>query len=256
MGWTITGWRSAITVVSAVISVAAVGAQTTESPYTPPTPDAPTVEAARAWIEQERLRWPTSADGERLVNVTNSTTPEVAHRPTGATCRFWYRTGDIQHTFHDGRHFECSTRRDWFNVVTRINYRETPAEVARTPTHYWNYLRAPRADVAEIASATVQRTMDDLPPGISRTQPISESWTAPNGTIFRYATADVIYPAGTPDGTPPEGIRRVSVIAVGADWLVSYSVSAPIVYRANVEAMHADGLRRLLESLGRGPLDR
>lgn len=236
---------------AAMIAVAAIAAA--QAPAPPPF-DAPTVALARAWIEGVRLSWPTGPDQAHLINVTATTTPEVAHAPTGATCRFWYRTGEITHPFHDSRHFECATFRDWFRVTTLIDYRETPAAVAAEPRHWWNYLGDPRADVATLASAQVQRLMDDLPPGISRTRAVARRWTAPDGRVFAYATADVVTPAGTPGNTPRRGFYRITVIDAGNAWIVTYRVYAPIFYRRQIEAMHAQGLRRLLRSLGRGPI--
>jgi hypothetical protein len=228
----------------------------TPGPVARPLPpaDAPSVEEARAWMETQRLSWPNRIDGQRLVNVTTSTTPEAAHAPTGAVCRFWYRNGQIRHVFEDGRHFECSTMLGWVSVSTRIDFRETPEEVQRAPNHYWNFLNHAREDIAAIVSAQVDRTMNDRPPGISRTPAVRGSWTAPDGRVFRYATADVIYPSGGPSGGEPRGLRRVTVIAAGDDWIVSYMVNGPILYRHAVETIHAEGLSRLLDSLGRGPV--
>jgi hypothetical protein len=218
-----------------------------------PPADAPSVEEARAWMETQRLSWPNRIDGQRLINATTTTTPEAAHAPTGATCRFWHGSGRIRHVFEDGRHFECSTMLGWISVETRIDFRETP-EAMRSPNSYWNYLNRAREDVVAIVSAQVDRTMNDSPPGISRTQAVAGSWTAPDGRVFRYATADVIYPSGAPAGGEPRGLRRITVIAASDDWIVSHAVNAPILYRRAIETIHADGLRRLLDSLGRGPV--
>lgn len=232
----------------------ATGAVARPDPTPRPPADAPSIEAAHAWMEARRLHWPNRIDRQRLINVTTTTTPEAAHAPTGATCRFWYAEGRIRHVFEDGRHFECATTLGSVTVNTRIDFRETPEEVRRAQNHYWIDLNHAQEDVAVIVTAQVDRTMTDSPPGISRTAAVRGSWTAPDGRIFRYASADVIYPSGSPPGTPSRGLRRVTVIAAGDDWIVSYSVNAPVVYRGAVENIHAEGLSRLLDSLGRGPI--
>ena len=105
--------------------------------YQPPPVDAPTVAEAEAFsrhvVEQGRI-W----QGNSMVAAATTTTPEARHVPTGARCRFWYRTGEITYPFLDSDHVNCSTSRDWINIQTGIDRRETPAQIAGNPDHIWS----------------------------------------------------------------------------------------------------------------------
>lgn len=212
--------------------------------------DAPGVGCAHAWIEREkRIGQPL---GEVLVNVTTTTTPELLHRPTGAICRFWYGTGSVDYPFHNDKHFACSTMRDWFAVGTSIDFRETPPAVAERPdTHWWGYLAKADADISEVLLRRVKRLMNPDTYGISHTQPIEHRWTGPDGRTIRYVTADALIQGGVPSGTRQQRLYRFAVIEAGRDWIVTHHVTAPIHYRASIETMHAEGLQRLLQAIGR-----
>jgi hypothetical protein len=215
------------------------------APGREPATDAPSVTDATAFMAQviERSHlWQASS----MVGATTTTTPEAAHRLTGARCRFWYRHGDITYPFYNDNHVECLTSWDWLYVSTKIDRRETPMQVAGNPNHIWSYLIHPDVPVGDIAATIVGRTARAEHGTFEVSQP--QRWTGRDGATVDYVVAHVRFRGGGPDGTREERISRVAVAVIG-DWIFTQTSDGPVYYTGSIDQIGEDGFAKLLQSI-------
>ncbi|HYJ52262.1 MAG TPA: hypothetical protein VEW04_03735 [Allosphingosinicella sp.] len=219
-------------------------------PWRMPPPDAPSVAEADAFsrhvVEQGRI-W----QGNSMVAAATTTTPEARHVPTGARCRFWYRTGEITYPFLNSDHVNCSTSRDWVNIQTGIDRRETPDQIAGNPRHVWSYLTAARGTARDIATAWGERTAQMEHGSFEVSQPLR--WTSSRGRVVDYVVLRSRFPGGGPEGTRQERITRTAVAVIG-DWIFSHSVGGPVHYATSLDQYGEDGFVKLLQSIDEAAL--
>ena len=238
-------WRNAV-----AAGLALAGQAFAREPFQMPPYDAPSVEQAEAYsrhvVEQGRI-W----QGDSMVAAATTTTPEARHVPTGARCRFWYQTGEIRYPTLNSRHVTCSTSRDWLNVQTWIDRRETPAQASANPNYAASYLSAAHGSAREIAAvfgAHVERSNHG-------SYQLSETlrWTSARGTVVDYVVLRTRYPGGAPEGTHQERTDWIAFAVIG-DWIFGYSAGGPVHYSGAIEAMGEEGFAKLLQSIDEAAL--
>jgi hypothetical protein len=219
-------------------------------PYRPPPLDAPSLADAEAFsrrvVEQGQI-W----QGNSMVAAATTTTPEARHVPTGARCRFWYMTGEITYPFLNSEHVNCSTNRNWVNIQTGIDRRETPAQIVGNPNHIWSYLTVARGTLGEIATVMGERMARSLGGRMELSQPLR--WTGTRGAAVDYVVLRVRYPGGGPNGTRQERITRLALAVIG-DWIFTYSVDGPVHYAPSFDTLGEDGFVKLLRSIDEAAL--
>jgi hypothetical protein len=239
------GWRFAV-VAGSMLAGHALALE----PYQMPPFDAPSVAEAEAdsrHILERARHW----QGDSMVASARSTTPEAMHEPTGARCRFWYRAGEITYPFHNSDHVSCFTTRNWINIQTRIDRRETPAEIVGNPNHIWSYLTVARGTAREIATVMGERMARTLGGTLTLSGPLS--WTGGRGASVDYVVLRVRYPGGGPEGTRQERLNRIALAVIG-DWIFNYSVDGPVHYEPSFETLGEDGFVKLLQSIDEAAL--
>ena len=239
------GWR----VAAAAGLMLAAQASALEPDRLPPV-DAPSQAEAEAFsryvVEQGRI-W----QGNSMVAAARSTTPEARHEPTGARCRFWYRTGEITYPFLNSDHVNCSTNRNWVNIQTGIDRRETPAQIVGNPNHIWSYLTVARGTAREIATVMGERMARSLGGRLELSEPLR--WTGGRGTAVDYVVLRVRYPGGGPEGTRQERVTRLALAVIG-EWIFTYSVDGPVHYAPSFDTLGEDGFVKLLQSIDEAAL--
>jgi hypothetical protein len=213
-----------------------------------PAPDAPSVEAARAWMQSEvdLAERHNNDAGPGLVNVTTGVTPEAEHVPTGARCRFWYRSADISFEFYDSRFLGCSTSLGWVSTGATLFHREP--RPALHDAHYLAYARDPAAGPRDVAMIRAARTEMDSPGQTQSTVSPVSAWVTPAGHRIAYVSATIAYPGGGPDGTPQRRHSRFYVAQIG-EWMLMYGADGPVHYRDALDGYAETGFRQLLESV-------
>lgn len=207
--------------------------------------DAPTVEDARRAIQEELRLARQQAPGLQVINVTSTTTPEAEHLATGARCRFWYRSADIDHPWFDDRAMSCWTAGGW--VQTGLSIYDL-----RGPRREMNWGIAPLLRAGPVTLESLAGALTAASASTDATQPAGalerRRMRSPGGRDLEVLGFAVTGPGGAPDGTR-QMRHNASRLLIVDGWIFHVSAGGPTHYRDAIEGYADAGVQRLIESL-------
>jgi hypothetical protein len=213
--------------------------------------DAPDVETARRSIQDEIALAKKHSMRKKplpIFNATTTTTPEIEHVATGARCRFWYGSADIQFPWLDDRALECTTRYDWVSATLALYSFEGPARPVEGVSP--SYLGVGRT-LPEIARALAQDRIQFSPGArLVSVSPV-ETLTTPKGRRVEYVSFAVEGPGGGPDGTEQRHSQFLR-IAVVDDWLVVAAAFGAKKYQVQLNDYAQSNFTKVIASMEEG----